>query len=563
MRLAAVVTLAVLASAEWSSAASIGGAVKVDITPDMVLIVGDPQPGSNCLRWAAVADDAEDQACGAAQVARMVWLIEDAFSRYPIDAAIVEGDLVDSTQAWELTALADGVASLSDSIKSKLYFVGGNHDANDTNCTTLARYFSEPLDGTGSVMPLGDLNPIYWTAQLRRTRLIGFQSTLVTMRSSTACQAQKRAGKYPDSAPSGYGNATCFGDESAAVGATANLGTCAQDSDCQSGQCGTWEDLYEPTMSFIDDQVAAFIASDTDEALILNMHQALCRPTAASSCGFTEGGGGFSVVANLTECGPGSTTPGAYCDNEISTHRCINAISGLPSAADCVVGTNDREGFETRDRLIASLADIPVGNRAIVQATGHVGTTTGNQSEVYAPGSSFSNDSFSHSKDILGTGVPYLVAEMVGPYASGLTDSSPQAAVVRIPRHSPPAVIEYTRSPNAAPALDEIGTAGEITLSSGTDQYVFTGTDVDYQNLDYYIDTTSTPALNACLDLDQKSSADGSGDLDANLDATACASGRYPSTGEYTICITDGLLSGGMPTGNGLSSCEEFHVVVP
>lgn len=564
--LLALLFIAAEAEAATCTGCSLSGvSLAVDTTPDTILIVGDPQPGSICSRWGVVPEDAGDQACGAAQVARMVWVIEDAFSRYPIDAIVVEGDLVDSTQTWEINALAAGISSLSDAIKSKLYLVNGNHDANDTNCTTMWRSHSTAFDGTGSVMPLGDLIPLQWSVKLRRTRLIGIQSALITMRTSTACHAQNRAGKFPGST-TGYSGPVCFGDTSAAVGASANGVACTVGANCQSGQCGTWEDYYEPAMTFLRDEVYDFMKPGREEAFVLNMHQALCRPTAASSCDFALSGGSFSVTHNLKQCGAGSTTPGAYCDNENSAHFCINTVSGLPSAADCVDGVDDRPGFETRDRFLGIVQQIPSRasmSKSLVQATGHVGSAVAaNQAESYYPGQTFSNASFSHNKDILGTGLPYLVAEIPGPYTSSQTALTPHAAVVEIRHNQPPSVIEYLKAPNTAPTLDEIGTAGEITLASGTDSYNFTGTDPDYQDLDYYIDTSATPALAACLALDQKTTTQG-GTLDADLDATACSAGRYPASGEYTICITDGLLTGGVPTGNGLSSCEQFHVVVP
>jgi hypothetical protein len=540
-----------------------GVRVQKDKTADYILVIGDPQIGGQCAysggsitHWATAFDSTgtynlstDHQLCGQAQVNETAEMIEWAFDKYPIGLAVIEGDLVDTTGGWQIEAVQAMIGGnsfhdgLSANIRSKLRWVGGNHDAASTNCSKMARYLSTKFDTTGSV------SDVFWSERLNHTRLIGFQSSLISNSPVEMCQMQET----PSNALSAVtpGNPRCYGDDTQfPARSTAAEGSCTADSDCKSGTCLLSESMYPVTMNFIADEIAKFNSSRRDEVLIMNMHHAICRD-GVNDCPYdaTDDGHAFDRMTNLLTCGSG-TDAGKYCDIS-GSYTCVGGDA---------ICTTERTNFRTRTTILAGLATIPTSGAfaksGFVQATGHVGGSTPRASSNLVLDSS-------------APGIPYLNAEVVGAWSKRWETDEQWGAVVLVEHGQAPRVIEYypgvgtsggdgdkSATVNNAPEL-VLSTVGSISMAA-TATHAIAATDADYGSVDYYWGTRE-PAGGSCVSLDQLNTGV-KGDITANIETDACAASEY---GPFDICVTDnGVASVSDPSAGGKQDCEDITITV-
>lgn len=529
--------LALLPSVTFAAGVGrVGVSAAANTTPDYILIIGDPQIGGQCwsavwTRWSNSIHDTAHQDCGQRQIVETKWTIDYAEANYDIGAIVMVGDLVQdggTSGAWQMTALQTMVSALPADIRAKLYHVSGNHDADGTNCSKLDDYFSYKFDTAGEVSPLS------WSVRLNQTRLVGLQGPIVALETATPCHAQNDSAKYT-AGSGGYPAAVCFGDDSGGGGFANGVG-CANDGECSSGQCGIWEDLYTDQMDFLESEFDEFNSSWRDKTIVVNNHQALCRDVSGTSnCQNTPSVDSFFKIQDQYQCDGGSDD-GKYCEPVFPVHGCADA-------APC---TAARVGdFGTRTRINGMISKLFSRKQGIAWASGHVGTSS---QEPTTSTAQFPN------------GIDFLKAEVVGPFAVGWLPTKQWGAVIKVTYDGPPTIVEYVRGDNNAPVITE---PGAISIPTGTGSYRFTATDVDYGNLDYYLpSTTENDAMDGCLVLDPMGTLNAQ-DIVADLDATSCSGpATYPPSGAFTICVTDGLLSGGAPTGDGLEDCASFTVDV-
>jgi len=520
---------------------TLGASGEATSAPDYIILMGDIQPGWLCARWGDSHNDAEDQACGLAQILRADEVLRRAWASYPsAGAVILLGDLVDGSQGgsavWESRLMGAWMESLPQEIQDVTEWVLGNHDAGSTNCGDLPRSFHNPFD-LDPPWP----TPITWSRELNHTHIFGIHSALVTYATALACHAQDDPLKYTYLP---FSPATCFGDETANPSGTRHFGElCSDASECASGQCGIWEDYYEGQIAHAEESIAACIADPQAKACVMASHFALCEhglPGCPNDPNSPQDR--FAKIQNLRQC----SDNGKYCE--------LDYTDGTPSLTRCDgVGATcdvDRVGFESRDRLLAAVSSIG-GSKTFVQASGHVG------------GSSPTSDTGS---EILG--VNFITAEIPGPGSREWSRVHDHALVIRVDAENGARIVERLMATNHAPVLDPIG---DRVASSSSQDFVISGSDPDYGNLNYVLGGSEHP----CIALNQGKSIGDGGDLTATLELRSCAPGTYS---DITITITDGSLkdavraSAGAPYYGGtlhpfsefsLQASETFEITVP
>jgi len=476
------------AMADCTGCSATGAEFGVDTSSDYILAVGDLQYiEGDCDRWSVPAD------CGQAALDRATNVIAQAEAAYMVDLTVVVGDLTNIQSDAERRGVRAWYEALPAASRDKMLLIPGNHDANSTNCDKLWQYYDDPFleSETTSANP----QPEWWERSLRHTRVLGISSPLIGGYGYESCQE-----------PSEFYSTRCYG-AAAGGGAKVSGDVCAANSECASLKCGDWSTLYEDHMQWLEKKIHIF-RNSTEEALLVFSHSALCRD-----------------ISTYTEC-EGTATFDRIHDQEVCTTVDDVVCGDIQGCDDTRVPdangeacTDARAGYGTRTRIKAAIDELD-STKTIIWASGHVAEA----SKQSTPATIM---------DAVGDGTEYLVVEVPGAAYVPASATVNHGAVIRVPHGGTPDVVAWVNTPNTAPVIDEIGTAGTVTVSSVPEDIVFTGTDVDYGDLIW-----SVSGENVCM-----SFADGgTGSTPAALLGTltidaGCGADTYAP---ITVTLSDG-----------------------